>query len=369
MPLITYMVQAGDTVYKIARRFGVNPQEIIARNGLQDPDHIIPGQQLAIFVQETEPPVPPPGTMVYIVQPGDTLYLISQRVGVSVNRLAAFNNLADPNRLFPGQRLLLPPEAQPPVNQPPPGYFWYPIHRGDTIFALASRFRTTVPLILQANPGIEPVNLQIGQNILIPAVGLTIPVFRGNPGKKTVALTFDATYGDNQTDTLLAVLAENGIRATWFISGIWAENFPALLQKIQAAGHEIGNHSQTHPHMTKLPPVEMRTQITEAARMIRAVTGMSTGLFRPPFGEYDQTLLDVAAGLGYRTIMWTIDTLDWQNPGPDAVVQRVAAGLQNGAIILMHNAAPDTATALPRVIQEIQRQGYGFGTVSGVIDP
>ncbi|MCF6095432.1 polysaccharide deacetylase family protein [Thermovorax subterraneus] len=169
-----------------------------------------------------------------------------------------------------------------------------------------------------------------------------------------VALTFDATYGDNQTEPILNILRQNGIRATWFISGIWAENFPTLLRSIFTAGHEIGNHSHTHPHMTQLSTAEMSSQITNATRAIQRVIDVQVDMFRPPFGEYNQTHLNVAAGLGYRTIMWTIDTLDWQNPGLDAIVNRVLSNAANGAIILMHNAAADTPQPLPRIIRELR---------------
>ncbi|MCG0274900.1 MAG: LysM peptidoglycan-binding domain-containing protein [Thermosediminibacteraceae bacterium] len=367
MPIIEYTVQPGDTIYGIARRYGVTPQSIIQLNNLTNPDFIVPGQRLLIDVEETEPTPPPPGTKTYIVQPGDTLYSIAQRTGVTVDQIVRLNNIQDPNRIFPGQMLLLPPEAQLP--DVPPGFFRYTIRSGDTLYSIARRYGTTVSALINANPGIDPNNLRIGQQILVPTTGLATPIFRGNSAKRMIAFTFDATYGDNQTERILNILRQNGIRATWFISGIWAENFPTLLRSIHAAGHEIGNHSHTHPHMTQLSAAEMRSQITNASRAIERVIGVQVDMFRPPFGEYNQTLLNVAAGLGYRTIMWTIDSLDWQNPGPDAIVNRVLSNATNGAIILMHNSAPDTPNALPRIIDELRRRGFSFGTVSEVIDP
>lgn len=106
--------------------------------------------------------------------------------------------------------------------------------------------------------------------------------------------------------------------------------------------------------MTQLSTAEMSSQITNATRAIQRVIDVQVDMFRPPFGEYNQTHLNVAAGLGYRTIMWTIDTLDWQNPGLDAIVNRVLSNAANGAIILMHNAAADTPQALPRIIRELR---------------
>lgn len=366
MPIITYIVQAGDSVYSIARRYGVTPRSIIERNNFINPNAIIPGQKLFVFAEETEPPPPPHGTKTYVVYPGDTLYSIAQRTGVTVDQIVRLNNLLNPNYLYPGQRLLLPPEAQLPEIYP--NFFLYTIIRGDTLYSIAIRYRTTVDALTSANPGINPFNLRIGQQIFVPTAGMAIPIFQGNIAKKMVALTFDATYGDNQTKKILDILRQNNIRSTWFISGIWAENFPALLDLINMAGHEIGNHSQTHPHMTQLSASEMIIQLINAERLIESVTGGHVDLFRPPFGEYNQTLLNVTSGLGYRTIMWTIDTLDWQNPGSDAILNRVLSNVKNGTIVLMHNSATDTPIALPRIIEELRRRGYSFDSVSEVID-
>ncbi|MGI6647610.1 MAG: LysM peptidoglycan-binding domain-containing protein [Bacillota bacterium] len=367
MPIIVYFVQPGDTVYDIARRYGVTPQSIISQNRLTNPDLIYPGQRLLITVRETEPPPTPPGLKTYIVQPGDTLYAIARRTGVTVNEIVQLNRISNPNLIYPGQQLLLPASAT--VPEVPPGEIRYTIRAGDTLYALARRYGTSVEAILRANPGIDPNNLRVGQQIIIPTAPPATAIFQGNADKAMIAFTFDATYGDNQTEALLNILRQNGIRATWFISGIWAQNYPDLLRAINNAGHEIGNHAQTHAHMTELTAAEMRQQITEAEQAINAVTGSSAKLFRPPFGEYNQTLLNVASELGYSTIMWTVDSLDWQNPGPEAVTRRVLDNLKNGAIILMHNAAPDTPQALPGLIEEITRRGYQFGTVSEVIDP
>lgn len=369
MPTIVYTVQAGDTVYGIARRFGVTPQSIIADNQLANPDILAVGQRLLINVEETEPTPPPAGYQSYVVQPGDTLYSVARRSGTTVAELVRINRISDPNRIFPGQLLLLPPGAVPPGETVPPGYTRYIIQPGDTVYGLSRRFRTTVNAIVTANPGLDPNRLQIGQAILIPVRITPIAIYQGNASKRQVALTFDATYGDNQTESLLSTLAAAGVRSTWFISGIWAENFPSLLRAVAAAGHEIGNHSYSHPHMTQLSAAEMRDQILLAARAIETRISQRVNLFRPPFGEYNQTLLEVAAGLGYRVIMWTVDSLDWQNPGAQAVINRVLSNMKNGAIVLMHNASPDTVQALPTIIQEIRRRGFSMRTVSEVLDP
>lgn len=299
----------------------------------------------------------------YIVRPGDTLYAIAVAHNTTVSELVRLNAIRDPNLIYPGQRLILP--------APPGGVTRYTIAPGDTLYALAGRFGTTVEAITRANPGINPYNLQVGQQINIPARVEPVAIFRGNTQKPLVALSYDATFGDNQTEALLAILARENIRATWFISGIWAEAFPTLLRAIEAAGHEIGNHSYSHPHLTQLSPAAQALEITRATQAIESRTSRRVNLFRPPFGEYDQTLLNVAAGLGYRTIMWTVDSLDWMEPppSPEAIASRVLSAMGNGAIALMHNAGRNTPAAQPAIISGVRRLGLGFGTVSQVLDP
>ncbi len=168
---------------------------------------------------------------------------------------------------------------------------------------------------------------------------------------------------------MLEVLRNNDIKATFFLWGIWLINYPELARAIAAEGHEIANHSYTHPHMPLIPLPEIRNQIVRTDALINNVTGSGSYLFRPPYGEYNQAILNELAALGYVTIMWTIDTLDWKNPGSDAIINRVVENVEPGAIILMHQSAPDTLAALQTMITNLREQGYDFGTVTQVIDP
>jgi peptidoglycan/xylan/chitin deacetylase (PgdA/CDA1 family) len=273
--------------------------------------------------------------------------------------------ISDPSRIYPGQRLVIPG-----ITPPPTGFQKYVVRPGDTIWAIAQRFGTTVEAITRANNLADPSRIQVGQILLIPMAPTAQPIFRGNPSKKAIAFSFDATYGDNQTPQLLEILRRNNIRTTFFWSGIWPETFPALASSVVRAGHEVGNHSYDHPHMTTLSDTAMREQILRTERIIQPIAGsLYRKYFRPPFGEYNQRLLNVAASLGYSTIMWTIDSLDWTNPGPQAIIDRVLSNIQNGAIILMHQAAPDTPRALPEIISRLFRDGYRIDTVTAVLDP
>lgn len=364
MPAVLYTVQLGDTLYGIARQYGTTAQAIASANNIPDPNLIMPGTQLIIPTQVMEPPGgPPPGGIIYTVQSGDSLNRIAQRYGITVPSILNLNNIPNPDVIFPGTKLLLP------ENTREPGMITYVVMPGDTLYHIALRFRTTVPDLIRINSIQNPDMLQVGQILSIPTPGIGHAIYQGNPNKRMAALTFDATYGDNQTTTLLNILAQNNIKATFFLSGIWLENFPQLARDIAAAGHEIGNHSYTHPHLPQLTVNEVTDQILRTGTVIRTITGRISYLFRPPFGEYTPTILNVIASLGYLTIMWTVDSLDWQNPGVEPIVNRVVNNIKPGAIILMHQSAVQTPQALPAIIEGLGELGYSFGTVTEVLDP
>ncbi|MGI6677794.1 MAG: LysM peptidoglycan-binding domain-containing protein [Dehalobacterium sp.] len=364
MPEVLYTVQPGDTLYGIARQYGSTVSAIASVNSIVDPNQIMPGTSLIIPTRVMEPPGgPPPGGIIYTVQSGDTLTKIAQSYGITMRSILDLNNIPNPDLIFPGTKLLLPENAREP------GMIIYVVRPGDTLYSIALRFRTTVPDLIRINNIQDPDVIQIGQVLNIAAPGTGQAIYRGNPAKRMVALTFDATYGDNQTTTLLNILAQNNVRATFFLSGIWLENYPQLARDIASAGHEIGNHSYTHPHLPQLTVNEVTDQILRTGTIIRTVTGRIPYLFRPPFGEYTQMILNVIANLGYLTIMWTVDSLDWQNPGVEAIANRVVNNIKPGAIVLMHQAAAQTPQALPAIIARLQDQGYDFGTVTEVLDP
>ena len=368
MTQIIYTVQAGDTLYSIARLYGSTMQAIIDANNILNPNLIYPGSVILIPVEE-EYLETPPGSLIYTVQPGDTLYIISLLFKVSIQRILELNDIPDPSLIYPGVKIILPIEAVNPFQPLVPGIIRYTVLPGDTIYKIAARFGTTTQSILNANPGLDPLRLTPGMVIAITIPENAVAIYRGNPNRRMVSLTFDATYGDNQTYELLEILRNNNIKATFFLSGIWLINYPQLARAIAAEGHEIGNHSYTHPHMPLITMQEVTNQIVRTEALIRNITGQDPYLFRPPFGEYTQAILNQLASLGYVTIMWTIDSLDWQNPGADKVVSRVVNNTEPGAIILLHQSAPDTLQGLQTMIRQLREQGYDFGTVSQVISP
>ncbi|MCL4458343.1 MAG: polysaccharide deacetylase family protein [Chloroflexi bacterium] len=195
-------------------------------------------------------------------------------------------------------------------------------------------------------------------------------IVRGNPNSPYVALTFDLGGAPGSTAVVLEILRQNSIKSTFFTTGEWAEANPALLKQIVADGHELGNHSYSHPNFTKLSEAQMLSEIKRTAEVIRRLTGISPKpYFRPPFGAYDQRLLRLLSREGYQCIYWTLDSTDWRNDSTtQSVIQRVVNNVKGGTIVINHAALEKTAQALPEIIKGIKAKGYRFGTLSQVLE-
>lgn len=192
------------------------------------------------------------------------------------------------------------------------------------------------------------------------------PFSQGKNDKPEIAFACNVFWGEEYLPQMLETLAANQIKMTFFIGGSWAKRNPEALSQISSHGHEIANHSYSHPHPNRLSKQENQEQIVKAEAIISEVTGQKTQLYAPPYGEYNDTVLLAAQELGYTTIMWSIDTIDWQKPPVEVLRNRVMKKLHNGAIVLMHPTAP-TSAALPQLIQEIRQKGYTITTVSSII--
>ncbi len=194
-----------------------------------------------------------------------------------------------------------------------------------------------------------------------------VPIYYVEMKDKKVAFSFDASWGAERTESILEILKENEIKTTFFLTGFWVEDYPEYVKLIAQEGHEIGNHTLTHPHLNSLSGDEVRTELKRVEQMIEKVSGQKTALFRPPFGEYSNQVIEAAAGLGYKTIQWSIDSLDWQNLTKDEIVERVTSRAHSGAIILFHNNGLHTAEALPAIIEHYRGQGYEILPISQLI--
>lgn len=196
-----------------------------------------------------------------------------------------------------------------------------------------------------------------------------LPIYCVDTEEKKVALSFDAAWGNDDTKEILAILKKNDIRVTFFMTGGWVREYPDDVKAIAAAGHDLGNHSESHKQMSQLTEEECRREIKLVHDEVQQLTGVSMKLFRPPFGDYNNTLIDTANDMGYQCIQWDVDSLDWKNYGVNSIIDTILnhPHLGNGSIILCHNGAKYTKDALEVIISGLKDQGYTIVPVSELI--
>ena len=203
--------------------------------------------------------------------------------------------------------------------------------------------------------------------------------YRGNTSRRMVALTFDAGSDAGSTGEILDVLRRENVRATFSVTGLWAEENRDLLLAITAAGHQIINHSYDHASFTgastgaaALTAEQRALELSRTEVTVYHLSQRSTRpYFRPPYGDVDASVERDAAAAGYGTIvLWTVDTLGWDQASEDAIVERVLAKAEPGAIYVMHaGSESQDAAALPRIIDGLRGQGYAFGAIEEVLAP
>lgn len=205
----------------------------------------------------------------------------------------------------------------------------------------------------------------IHYNMFKPAISNFEPIYQGSAQEKKIALTCNVVWGEDYVPKILEILKKNDVKMTFYMGGKWVQDFPELTKQI-AKDHELGNHTFSHPHPTFISKQENISQIKRTEEAVYQKTGISTRLYAPPYGEFNKTVLEAAGESGYKTILWSIDTLDWQKPAPEVIVSRVVDKAHNGAIVLMHPTEP-TVKALPALIAALKKRGYQLTTVSDMI--
>ncbi|MGB9680349.1 MAG: polysaccharide deacetylase family protein [Thermoanaerobacteraceae bacterium] len=191
--------------------------------------------------------------------------------------------------------------------------------------------------------------------------------FNNNAGK-VVALTFDDGPSYEYTQKYVDILKSLDIKATFFVIGKNAEKYPKLLKYISENGNEIGLHSYSHFNMTKLKPEQIVDELYKNQKIVVDATSEKPTLFRPPYGAYNKTLLEISDALGLNVVLWNVDPDDWQSPGVQSVVNRVLNHVKDGSVILMHEGKPNTLAALPQLIIKLKEKGYSFVTVSELLN-
>lgn len=193
------------------------------------------------------------------------------------------------------------------------------------------------------------------------------PIYRVARADKEISLSFDAAWGNEDTQTLIDILKKYHINATFFVVGGWVDKYPESVKALADAGNEVMNHSSTHPHMSSLSRQQMLDEINACDDKIEKVTGKRPVLFRPPYGDYNNALIEVLKSVDHYAIQWDVDSLDWKGITADKIEQRVLPQVKSGSIILFHNAALHTPEALPTIIENLQKQGYRIVPISQLI--
>lgn len=194
-----------------------------------------------------------------------------------------------------------------------------------------------------------------------------VPIYRVETREKKVAISFDAAWGSDITPKLLEILKRHNIKTTFFLVKFWMDKYPDMTRRIAREGHEIGNHSATHPSMGRLPKSKIIEELSATHDKIKELTNQNATLFRPPFGDYSNTLITTANELGYYVIQWDVDSLDWKDLSAGAIYDRVMKRVKPGSIVLFHNNGKHTAEALEPIINELKRQGYEIVPVSQLL--
>lgn len=196
-----------------------------------------------------------------------------------------------------------------------------------------------------------------------------LPIYSVETEQPVVALTFDAAWGDEDLNDILSILASHQAKATFFVSGDWVDKYPDAVQAIYAAGHELANHGSNHKHMPQLSEEAMRTEIMECHQRVYALTGFHMTAFRAPYSDWSDSVVAVAKSCGYSSINQNVDSVDWKDYGVDSIIQTVMEDpdLGNGAIILLHNGSTYTRDALDELLNQLEKNGYTFDTISNLI--
>jgi peptidoglycan/xylan/chitin deacetylase (PgdA/CDA1 family) len=226
------------------------------------------------------------------------------------------------------------------------------------------------PSIVQtfANSGGNP-QFTLGTGSVTVRRGLisksTIPVETEGKGPPQVALTFDDGPHPDWTPKVLDVLKREKVKATFFLVGTMAQHYPSLVRREVAEGMAVGDHSWTHPHLAGRDPAFVEGQLGHTRDVLKEL-GADVTVFRPPYGSYNASTVQIATALKMRTVIWAIDPADYRRPSPEVIVRRVMSQLKPGAIILMHDGGGDrsnTVAAVKMLINQIRKRGYGFSVL------
>jgi len=199
------------------------------------------------------------------------------------------------------------------------------------------------------------------------AAARQLPIYCVQRDQKLVSISFDAAWGNEDTQQLIDILGQYQIPATFFVVGEWVDKYPESVKALHDAGHEIMNHSNTHAHYPQLSADEVTADLNACNDKIQQITGVRPTLVRLPYGDYDDSSINAVRSIGMEPIQWDVDSLDWKDLAAGEITQRVTSKVQPGSIVLFHNAALHTPEALPTIIQTLLQEGYTFVPISQIL--
>ena len=194
-----------------------------------------------------------------------------------------------------------------------------------------------------------------------------LPIYCVDRDDKLVSISFDAAWGNEDTQQLIDILAKYNVKATFFVVGEWVDKYPESVKALHDAGHEVMNHSADHAHYNSLSTEEIIADVNECNDKIEAVTGVRPTLIRCPYGEYDDHVIAAIRSIGMEPIQWDVDSLDWKDYDAPTITQRVTSKVGPGSIVLFHNAALHTPEALPSILEYLLQEGYDVVPISQLI--
>ena len=232
----------------------------------------------------------------------------------------------------------------------------------DKILAYIVSVFTVITLFGVANLTVDTQTIETSSNLV-----QTLPIYNVETEEMKVAFTMNCAWSADDIDNILETLRKNNVIITFFVVGDWVDKNPEAVKKIYDAGHEIGNHSNTHPHVTQLTYEQNLDEIEKCSQKIAQITGQEPTLYRAPYGEYNDEVIKVSFENGYYAIQWNKDTLDYNALTGEQMWKRIENNLQNGDIILSHNGTAHTADSLDMLIKKIKEKGFEIVKVSDLI--
>lgn len=224
-----------------------------------------------------------------------------------------------------------------------------------------------IALVLIVASSIISIGLNYKSIGIFRFVRKKVPIYYVDTNEKKISLSFDISWGEDTTPKLLDILDKYNVKATFFLVGGWIDNNGDLVKEMVKRGHELGNHTNKHPNMSKITKEKLIEEIITCDAKIMSLTGKGTKLFRCPEGYYNDLILDTAQELGRYTIQWDVDSIDWKEHGASIEYDRIIKKTKPGSILLFHNTAKYTPKTLPQIIEKLQNDGYSFVKVSDLI--